>query len=95
MPLVSQVNLQDFEKWEIYFVGPIDPPGKKMGACYIITMTYYLTRWDEAALVKDCTTVTTALFLFYNVVIRFSCPNILISDQGTHFANHLIDKLTK
>lgn len=54
MPLVPQVTLQDFDKWEIDFVGPISPSGKRNGERYIIIVTDYLMKWAEAKLVKYC-----------------------------------------
>ena len=54
----------------------------------------YLTRSAKAGPVKDCTIGTAAIFLFDNILTRFGCPNILISDQGTNFVNQLIDRLT-
>ena len=94
MPLAPQITLQAFDKWPVDFVGPISPTGKQTGARYIITATDYFTRWEEVAPIKDCIAATAAHFLFENVVTRFGCTKILISDQGTHFVNKLIVELT-
>ena len=95
MPLAPQVTLQAFDKWAIYFVGPINPPAKKSGARYIITTTEYLPRWDKAQLVKDCSAATAVKFIFDNILSRFGCPRILMSDQGSHFLNKTIEALTE
>ena len=80
MPLVPQVTLQPFDKWEVDFVGPINPLGKRTGARYIITATDYLNRWVEATPVIDCTTTTIGRLIFETIVMRFGCPRILMSD---------------
>ena len=95
MPLKPHVTLQALDKWAIDFVGPINPPGKRMGTRYIITAIDYLTKWDEATPVKDCSATTTTQFIFENILTRFGCPHILMSDQGTHFLNQTIQLLTE
>ena len=95
MLLVPQVTLQEFDKWVVDFVGPINPIGKTTSARYIIIVTDYLTKWDKSVPVRDCTAETVAKFLFKNVVTQFGCPKILISDQVKNFINQLIEELTE
>ena len=95
MPLVPQVTLQAFDKWAIDFVGPINPPTKKSRARYIITANYYLILWAEAQPVKNCSATTAGKFIFDNILSRFGCPRILMSDQGSHFLNRTIEVLTR
>ena len=87
--------LQAFNKWVIDFIGPINPPGKKTGVRYIITATDYVTRWAKSQVVKDCTTDTTAYFIFEQILTRFGCPKILMSDRRMHFVNETIEALTE
>ena len=86
-------SLQPLEKWEIDFVGPIQPPGKKTVSHYIITTMEYLTRWAEAQPVKYSTGATTKKFLFEYVLTIFGCPKVLMSDKGTPFLNETITVL--
>ena len=95
MPLKPHITLQAFDKWATSFVGPINPLGKRIGARYIITVTNYLTRWAEPAPVKDYSATTIAQFIFKNILTRFGCLRILMSDQGTHFLNQTIQLLTE
>ena len=94
IPLALQITLQAFDKWAVDFVGPISPLGKRTITHYIITTRDYLTRWAEASPVKDCTGVIAKKFLFENMVTRFGCPKILLSDQGTHFVKKMINEFT-
>src|SRR5277367_1111323 len=71
MLLRPQVTLWAFDKWAIDFVGPINPPGKRTGARYIITATEYLTKWAAAKEVRNYDAATTAQFIFENIINRF------------------------
>lgn len=90
LPLHPVKALQPFEKWEVDFLGLIAPVARHSQARYIITAIEYFTSWAEAILVKDCTAKTTGRFIFENIISRFGCPEIMTSDQGTHFINATI-----
>ena len=77
------------------FLGPINPLGRRTSAWYIIIETNYLTRWEEAMTVMDCTVATKSKFIFENIVTRFGCPGILMSEQGSHFINRTVRALTE
>jgi transposase InsO family protein len=55
----------------------------------------YLTRWEEKAPFKYCSTKTTTHFQFEQVITRFGRPRILMRDQGTHFINSTIKVMTE
>jgi transposase InsO family protein len=54
-----------------------------------------LTRWAKEREVEDCSATTIARFIFDDIITRFGCPKILMSDQGTHFINNTVEALTK
>jgi transposase InsO family protein len=54
-----------------------------------------LTRWAEEREVKDCSETTIAHFIFNDIITRFVCPKILMSYQGTHFINKIVEALTE
>ncbi len=62
---------------------------------YIVVATEYLTKWAEAKAVKTDATAHAAAFMYENIIARFGCPKILVSDKDTHFLNDLISEMTQ
>jgi hypothetical protein len=93
LPLHPSLPLTPLEKWGIDYVGPISPPSSRRNE-YIIMAIEYLTKWAEAKAVKTADTKQTAIFLYENIISRFGCPKILISDRGIHFINDTIVEMT-
>jgi transposase InsO family protein len=93
MPLHVSLPLVPFEKWGIDYVGLVHPHSSR-GMVYIVVATEYLTKWAEAKVVKTDTAAHAATFMYENIITRFGCPKILVSDRGTHFLNDLIREMT-
>ena len=94
MALHISLPLVPFEKWEIDYVGEVHPKSSK-GMAYIVVATKYLTKWAEAKSVKMNTTKNAAIFLYENIIARFGCLKILVSDRGTHFLNDVVWDMTE
>ena len=75
----------------IDFVGPL--PRTKRGKKYIIVAMDYLTKWPEAQAVSEATADVTAQFIYERIICQHGCPQIILSDRGTHFNNNTIKKL--
>src|SRR6185436_5270281 len=80
-----------FERIGIDYIGPLPKTAK--GNKYIIVAMDYLTKWPEAKAVKEATAKESAKFIYENIICRFGCPKIILSDRGTHFRNELIKEL--
>ncbi|KAJ9541560.1 hypothetical protein OSB04_028066 [Centaurea solstitialis] len=79
MPQQSISVSEVFDVWGIDFKGPF--PDSK-GNKYILVAVDYVSKWAEAKLHPQ-------------MMLRYGCPNAIISDRGTHFANYLLEKTLK
>lgn len=93
LPLHVLLPLIPFKKWEIDYVGKIHLHSLKTMAYFVVAIEY-LTKWAEAKAVKTNTAANVVTFLFENIISRFGCPEILLSDRGTHFLNNMIQEMT-
>lgn len=75
----------------IDFVGPL--PRTQRGKKYIIVAMDYLTKWPEAKAVSEATADATAQFIYEQIICQHGCPQIILSDRGTHFNNNVVKRL--
>lgn len=80
-----------FQLIGIDYCGPfkLTPRGNK----YVLVITDYFTRHVTAISLPNCTADITALTLFNEYFCKFGIPTTILSDQGSHFCNHLMKNL--
>ena len=90
MPLKGILEVQIFDVWEIYFMGPFPP---SFGNLYILLAVDYVSKWveDIACPRNDANTVVG--FIQRNILSGYRASRTIISDEGSHFANKLFVKL--
>ena len=70
-------------------------PLTSQGNQYIITTVNYFTRWPKAYAVLQASAQQAAKFIYEEIIYRHGIVNVIHSDQGTHFVNELIKRLTE
>ena len=70
---------------------PESPDGHK----YVITAIDYLTKYVEMRALKTKTAIEVANFIYEELICRYGCSDIHITDQGREFCNEVNDTLLK
>ncbi|GJS23920.1 reverse transcriptase domain-containing protein [Tanacetum coccineum] len=80
-----------FDVWGIDFMGPFPSSN---GNKYVLVAIDYVSKWVEAQAFPTNDARNVVNFL-KRLFARFGIPKALISDRGTHFCNHQIEKAMK
>ena len=88
MHTILEVEL--FDLWGMNFMGQFPPSFNNM---YILLAVDYVSKWVEAILTRTNDAKVVAQFLRSHIFSRFGTPRALITNNGTHFCNKMIDKV--
>ena len=85
---LQPVNIQQpFEHWGLDIIGEITPKSSKPHR-YILTATYYFTKWVEAIPLKVVNTQIIIDFIDQFIITRFGLPSALIFDNASYFSGN-------
>ncbi|CAM8900099.1 unnamed protein product [Rhodiola kirilowii] len=87
MPQVPILVNDVFDIWGIDFMGPFPV---SCGYTYILVAVDYVSKLVEAKATRCDDAKTVIDFLRTNLFCRYGVPKAIISDQGTHFCNHMM-----
>jgi transposase InsO family protein len=71
-------------QWGLDFIGEINLPSSAQHK-WILTTTYYFTKWIEVVPTKKATDAVIIQFLETNILSRFGCPVKIITDNVATF----------
>lgn len=80
-----------WERIAMDYVGPV--PESKSGNKYFLVLTDLLSKFVVTKAVPDCTSLTAAKFLLYDVFLIYGVPLEIITDNGQHFSSSLYKSL--
>ena len=89
-PMHPILEVELFDLWGIDFMGPFPASYNNL---YILLAVDYVSKWVEAIPTHTNDTKVVAQFLRSHIFSRFGTPRALITDNGTHFCNKVIDKV--
>ncbi|KAG2190788.1 hypothetical protein INT47_000170 [Mucor saturninus] len=77
-----------FSRWHLDFIGEL--PNTVNGNRWILVAVDYATNWPIARAVPAATGEAIANFLYEEIVMRFGCPNEILTDRGANFMSHIL-----
>ena len=89
-PMHPILEVELFDLWGMDFMGPFPPSYNNL---YILLAVDYVSKWVEAIPTSTNDAKVVAQFLRSHIFSRFGTPRALITDNGTHFCNKVIDKV--
>ena len=89
-PMHPILEVELFDLWGIDFMGPFPTSYNNL---YILLAVDYVSKWVEAIPTRTNDAKVVAQFLRSNIFSRFGTPRALITDNGAHFCNKVIDKV--
>ena len=90
LPLQSILEAELFDIRGTDFMGPFPSSFSNL---YILLAVDYVSKWVEAIPTRTNDAKVVASFLLSHIFTRFGTPRALITDEGTHFCNKLIDNV--
>ena len=84
-------QLYPFQVVTMDFLGPM--PSTYRGNKYLLVFIDYLTRWVEIVPCADRLASTVAEALKSTIIVRHSCPEVLLSDNAPEFTSEVLNKL--
>lgn len=86
----AMLEVELFDVYGIDFIGEFPP---SFGKNYILVVVDYVSKWVEVVALPTNDAKVIVNFLRTNIFSRFGVPRELISDEGTHFLNRIIENL--
>jgi hypothetical protein len=78
-------------QWGLEFIGEIHLPSSVQHR-WILTATYYFTKWIEAVPTRQATDTVIIQFLETNILSRFKCPINIITNNTTKFKSKKMER---
>ena len=84
MSLQPVYEIRPFAKWELDFIGLVNPPSSTRHA-FIFTAIDYCTQWTKEKTFINCTAKVVKNFLEEHIVTRFGMPFTLVCNNRSDF----------
>ena len=89
-PMRTILKVELFDLWGMDFMGPFPSSFSNL---YILLAVDYVSKWVEEIPTRTNDASVVVKFLRSHIFTRFGTPRALITDNGTHFYNKLVDKV--